>query len=275
MFRKTLSWLTKTASLFFFILVIIIGILSYSGQSLTNSNGAPPGYTGSPTDGNNCSACHAHMDSIIDNVNWISTDIPPQGYYHSGVYNITVNIPEPGTKGFEASIQDVYGNLSGGMMAGANTQIVGSGKYITQSTPGLSNPQTWSFQWFPGSGNVNLYAAYTVDTNSTYIQTLMIEEEPCFHCHPGIPSFYYDSTRFYSSFSDNTVRIFFNTFTNDNNNLFLYSANGELLKHLKNIIQQKGQNYFDINVEDMNNGIYFIVLDCGNFKATSKIFISK
>lgn len=263
-----------------FVSLIIIGICIlirdfHVKQSLSNSTGAPPGYTNSPSDGANCSACHPHIDSVIGNVNWISTDIPPQGYYHSGLYNITVTIPEPGLKGFEISVQDAFGNQSGSMTTGINTQIVGSGKYITHSTPGNSNPQTWSFQWFPGYGNLTLYGAFTVDANSTYIQTLTLTEEPCINCHPGIPDPDFNSTSFYSFLIGNAVRIFMNTSANKNMQLSMYSANGDLIKTYKNVFPASGPNYFDIETGTLNDGIYFIVLSSDAFTKTLKILISK
>jgi hypothetical protein len=263
-----------------FISLLILGICLlikdfHTKLGISNSTGAPPGYSGSPADGYNCSVCHAHMDSVVDTVNWISTDIPPQGYYHSGFYNITLNIPEQGFKGFEISVQDAFGNQSGSLIAGGNTQIVGSGKYITHTAPGISNPQTWSFQWFPGNGNVTIYGAFTVDTNKTYIQAITVEEEPCTHCHSGIDSFYYDSKKFYSFFTGTAVRVFRNSYSDENINLFIYSINGELIKSSENIFPQKGMNYFDIDTGNINDGIYIIVLRCDDFTSSFKIFISK
>jgi hypothetical protein len=266
--------------IFFCILILVLFVFIcdyYSSQSFSNSTGAPEGYTGSPFDIGNCAACHPHTDSLIDTVNWMTTDVPVYGYNHTMFYNFTVTIPQAGLKGFEASVQDFSGYQMGYMMAGTNTQIIGSGKYITHTAPSSSNPQTWSFQWTPsmaGYGGANIYGAFTTDSNETYIQEIPLIEEPCEHCHDDVPSFYLDNTRFYSFCTGDAVRVFWNSWFECHINIFLFSANGTLILSKKNISQHAGLNFYDLNSSNISTGVYIILLNNGDSSLSSKIFIS-
>jgi hypothetical protein len=278
MYKKTFSWLTKTTSLFFFILAVIIGIILFSDQSLTNSTGAPPGYTGSPTDGNDCSACHPHSNGMPDTVSWISTDVPPYGFDHTMMYNFTVNIPDTGIKGFEITVEDQSGNQMGYFSSGTNSQIVGTGKYITHVSPDTNNPGTWIFQWYPGSpgyGNAKVYGAFTVDSNEVYRQEMTLTEEPCTFCHDGIPSFYNSNLQLNSYCSGGNLHVFWNAWFDAKAEITLYSLNGERIFNTANISQHAGMNYYNFSSGEINRGIYFIVLSLGDSAISTKVFISK
>ena len=106
-------------------------------------SGAPAGYTGSPGDGKNCTQCHNGSASNV--ADWITSDIPPEGYTPGTNYSITVTVTGSGWKGFEVSPQNVPGDLLGTLTAGANNHLTGSGKYVTQNARSNANPATWSF----------------------------------------------------------------------------------------------------------------------------------
>ena len=140
-------------------------------------SGAPAGYTGSPGDGKNCTQCHNGSASNV--ADWITSDIPPEGYTPGTNYSITVTVTGSGWKGFEVSPQNVPGDLLGTLTAGANNHLTGSGKYVTQNARSNANPATWSFTWTApaaGTGPVTFYGAFCVSEPVTKLCTLDVNE---------------------------------------------------------------------------------------------------
>jgi hypothetical protein len=129
------------------------GILLIS-QSLMimKKDGAAPGYTGSPGDSlKNCTACHGGVAVTVED--WITSDIPADGYVPGMTYTITATNKEFGATrfGFEISPQDTIGNLMGSMAITDNvrTKLVGGTKYITYTENGVEGVDSlsWSFKW--------------------------------------------------------------------------------------------------------------------------------
>jgi hypothetical protein len=144
------------------------------------STGAPEGYTGSPWDGADCSACHIHMGTPVNVNGIIDSNVGPEGYVPGNSYVITVTVPGIGIKGFEASPQKNTGELLGTMVPGNNAHLVGSGTYITHDAALSDTISTWTFTWIaPNSnaGDVNFYCAATVGQNDVRLQKMTIHQK--------------------------------------------------------------------------------------------------
>jgi hypothetical protein len=151
--------------------------LNFGNRNLKYPNGSPPGYTGSPGDGQNCVACHNGSATTVSN--WITSNVPAAGYSPGTTYTISVTITGSGSKGFEVSPQNLSGTLLGTLTAGAGSKLVGNGKYVTQSSPKNTNPAVWTFSWtapIAGTGSVIMYGAFTVNEPVTKLSTLEIPE---------------------------------------------------------------------------------------------------
>jgi hypothetical protein len=159
-----------------FSIFICVGIALWPDtHAHSNTGAAPVGYTGSPFEfsGRTCgtgSGCHGGGSTLQNN--WITTDIPACGYTPGQTYTINVFVTSPGrTKfGFSLSPQFDGGATAGTLIAGSQTQLQSSGRYITHTSAGTAqssaNSRTWTFQWTaPASGTVNFYAAMNA-TNS-------------------------------------------------------------------------------------------------------------
>jgi len=157
---------------------IVILLSAFSGNIAHYPNGAPAGYTGSPGDGQNCTACHNGTASTVQN--WITSDVDPTGYLPGQTYTITVTVTGAGNKGFEVSPQDQSGNFLGTIMMGSGCEFAGGNpNYITHSSASNSNPKIWTFQWVApdaGSGPVTMYGAFALNTNTTKLSTLVLQE---------------------------------------------------------------------------------------------------
>lgn len=139
--------------------------------------GSPAGYTGSPGDGHDCTACHGGSTSFEPG--WITSDIPAEGYTPGITYNLTVTVSGSGDKGFQVSPQDLSGNQLGILVAGTGTHLNGGTKYVNQNSKSTANPAIWNFQWIApdaGTGEVTFYGAFTVNKPVTKTSTLIVQE---------------------------------------------------------------------------------------------------
>lgn len=142
--------------------------------------GAPAGVTGSPGDGADCSSCHG--TAATTTAGWITSNIPAEGYTPGQTYQITAtnNMAGSGKYGFEVSPQNSSGTLLGTLTAGTNSKLVGSGKYVTQSSSS-NTLKIWTFSWTAptaGTGNVTFYGAFARNYSGlTTLSTLMVTEQ--------------------------------------------------------------------------------------------------
>ena len=159
------------------ILGLYFMITAYGGDPNADyPGGAPSGYTGSPFDGKNCTNCHGGSASTVAGM--ITSNIPAAGYTPGASYTITVTVSGSGNKGFEVSPQNAAGTLLGTLTAGSGNKLVGSGKYVTQSSS-LTGTATWSFGWTApaaGTGSVTFYGAFTASKPVTKLSTLVVSE---------------------------------------------------------------------------------------------------
>lgn len=144
--------------------------LPFSFEASSDSNGAPVARAGAPLDagGANCTSCHAGTATTVPGL--ITSNIPASGYVPGATYTITASISVTGINkyGFEISPQSTGSNALKGTITLTNTletQLKGSGKYITHKTAGTSGTggKTWSFNWTApaaGSGTVTFYGAF-------------------------------------------------------------------------------------------------------------------
>jgi len=173
----------KKTLLFLSIPLLLAGLMlftSFGGDENSDyPSGSPAGYTGSPFDGQDCHNCHGGTTAFIDD--WITSDIPPEGYTPGYSYTITVTVTGSGDKGFEVSPQNINGDLLGVLTAGPGNKLVGSGKYVTQTAKSSSDPKIWNFGWTappPGTGEVTFYGAFTLNKPVTKTSTLIVQENP-------------------------------------------------------------------------------------------------
>lgn len=148
------------------LLLSIVGaifLMSFGASELFYPTGAPPGHTGSPGDGANCTVCHG--GTATNSAGWIASNIPPGGYVPGQTYQITATntlTGSTGKYGFQVSPQNTAGTLMGTLIAGSNNQLVGSGKYVTHTLANFTD-NSWTFSWVApvaGSGTVTFYGAF-------------------------------------------------------------------------------------------------------------------
>jgi len=134
-----------------------------------NSSGSPGGKTGSIGDnGTTCTQCHNGSATTV--ANWITTNIPFQGYTAGQTYTITATGTHAGVVkfGFELTVEDSQGNKVGTLMLTepARTKFTNSSQAVTHTAAGnvpIGNSNTWTMNWVAPSGvdgSIGIYAAF-------------------------------------------------------------------------------------------------------------------
>ncbi len=148
----------KNKYLFIFLLPLF-ALLGYSGGALN-------GYTGSPGDGNNCTACHS-FSGTAPTPTITLTGFPSNTYQPGQTYNLHLEVTgvnNPKT-GFQLTIENSSNAKMGGLTpVDSNTQSGQGGNYITHTSSGNTS-HAWDFQWTAPSnaqGNLGVYFAVNI-----------------------------------------------------------------------------------------------------------------
>ncbi len=132
------------------------------------SSGSPGGKTGSSGDnGITCTQCHS--GTAIAEANWITSNIPADGYTAGETYTITVTGTHNGVvkMGFELTAENSFGSKKGTwtITDAARTQLANSNTAVTHTSGGTApngNTNTWNMDWTApeaGTGNVKFNTA--------------------------------------------------------------------------------------------------------------------
>ncbi|MFN7013378.1 MAG: choice-of-anchor V domain-containing protein [Bacteroidia bacterium] len=260
------------------VLVCTLILNLYNNTLHSNGGGAPAGKTGSPGDNSDCTSCHITSGTPVNGAILITSNVPTGGYISGNTYQITVRAAHATFNkfGFQASPQSASGTLLGTLATTNNTetQLVGSGKYITHksagtagtSIPSVGNFKEWSFNWTApsaGTGNVTFYAAAILANannqnsgDSLVKGTLVINESAT----NGIQSINATNKTF---IYPNPAYNFLNINAFENVDIMLFNMGGKM------IFQQNinaGLNNIDIS--NLPSGIYFVKV---HGKSTSEI----
>jgi hypothetical protein len=149
---------------FLFILIVPVILILMS-----NSNGSVGGKTGSVGDnGTTCTQCHSGTANPVNN--WITTDIPPEGYTPGNTYTIIATGTHPGVVkfGFELTVENNQGAKVGTLQLAepARTKFTNSNHAVTHTAAGnvpAGNTNSWTMNWVAPSGvlgNIGIYAAF-------------------------------------------------------------------------------------------------------------------
>jgi hypothetical protein len=113
--------------------------------------GSPGGKTGSPLDNANCTQCHAGETNPIDN--WITSDIPAEGFTPGETYVITLNaMDQIAVKfGFELTAEDSESKVGTfTLLDTERTQLKNTTNSVTHTADGIDpigHEIEWSFEW--------------------------------------------------------------------------------------------------------------------------------
>lgn len=160
----------------FFLLISIF--LFLTPNIFSKLNGSPGAKTGSPMDGNNCTACHNGIVNSGSGLLSVATNIPVQGYTAGQTYAITVQISHPNFSRFGFEITCEEGNFGSakigtfGITDATTTKFVNNNNAITHTQGGIfgTGSKTWSMNWTapftsPSGGIVFYVSAMAANAN--------------------------------------------------------------------------------------------------------------
>lgn len=235
-------------------LPIVIVFMGYS-------SGSPGGRTGSPGDnGNNCTACHSGTPQNASD--WISTDIPGNGYVGGETYMVSATGTHTGVSrfGFELTAEDQNGNKVGTIQVTNSTenQLANNGKSITHTSQGITpsgDSKTWDFEWTAPEdvpGDITFYAAFNAANGNggTSGDVIYLTSSTYGPDVTGIADVA-NANRFYPNPSTGLVN--FETQNEAVGNVNIFNQAGQLVEQLK-MNNQFGQ----LDLSKQAKGIYFV-----------------
>jgi len=144
-------------------------LIAGSTLLMANRGGTPGGRTGSSTDGSSCATnggCHGNAASTSTHQDFITSDIPVEGYEIGKTYSITVSPNKQGVSvwGFEMMAEGADGEATGTFTSNTEVNALNNGKRATHKFASSSNAdgQTWTVEWTAPSttaGEVSFFAA--------------------------------------------------------------------------------------------------------------------
>jgi len=274
----------KTIYTFLFGLAAIVMFESFDFKSLgKQQDGSNPGFTGSPGDSlKNCTVCHG--GNAVTLPNWITSDVPAEGFEPGETYTIRArNISIGHTRfGFSVSPQAIDGKQLGTLIVTdpARTQLNGNGKYITYKTQGVfgTDSAVWMFNWVAPTdvNEVTFYGAFnsnheghkggdltTLSTLKLYKKGFTSIKENGFGLNLNV----------FPNPSQDVLNISLKAASSENVNLAIYNIKGEQVwlgsnRNATNL-QEK------IELTNWPQGIYFLQVQQGNNKLIEKLVITQ
>ena len=236
--------------------------------------GSPGGYSGSPLDGQNCTACHTTFDA--DTADWITTNIPEEGYTAGETYTITVNGMGDGvTKmGFEVTAETDFGKAGTWEITDSdNTQLVNADKNVTHTAAGTAvsdGEGSWSVDWVaPEGGNpiVKFYAAVNItndggtnDDDQIVLAMLEVEEV---------------TTSIGQDILESTVQVYPNPASEYVNVATPRDSEVEVINFLGQVmLRQAVSGNARLDVSDYDQGIYFVRISHQGESLTKRIIVN-
>ena len=252
--------------------------------SATNKFGGSPGAkTGSPGDNNdNCTFCHSDND-IINNNNLISSDIPANGYVPGETYMLIIKASHTGSKriGFEITaennISDKIGTFA--LINDELTKFTNDSTAVTHTFKGTvaNDSVSWQLNWQapePGSGDVTFYIAVNASNSDqsssgdqVYLSNYHVIEEGT--TGEKQISFVEDKIRVYPNPVKNKINISVIE-PSVINNITLLNIFGKKVRSFK--FDRNVKSIIQIELDKINVGIYFIVLEIDNQIIVRKIY---
>ena len=246
---------------FFSAFLLIIISAFFVSSSMYYSPGSPGGYTGSPIDAKNCTLCHGGSATSADN--YITTDIPAEGYTPGQTYSITVSYTGTGDKGFELTSETDASKI-GQFIAGTGTKLVNSNNAITQTSVVETTQADWNFTWTApeqGTGDLTFYSALTVNMGSTKLCSISVSENPVSEITVSENVF-----RIYPNPAQNIISVVTSTY--ERKTIKIFDEAGKLCLS-KNIYKKA-----EIDITNLSCGIYTVIVSNKNEIKTKK-FIKK
>lgn len=136
------------------------------GWVSSSSSSPPAGYTGSPLDGQNCTACH--LGSPVSNSASLSLSGLPAQWVPATPYALTLTLGAGTRYGFEFTAEN-GGGKRGTFAAGPNSTVLDGGQRYLGHSGANTSVNSWTFTWTApasGAGSISFYLVGNAANNS-------------------------------------------------------------------------------------------------------------
>lgn len=238
------------------------------------TSGPSEGYTGSPLDGNDCTACHSPGPATIVE-DWITTTIPVEGYLPGETYTVTLTtLGESADKwGFQITSETDAAKTGTWVITDADrTKAVGAAvTHTSGGTVPTGSPNIWTIDWTApasGTGTVTFYAAVNKTNNDGSNQGDQIyrtwRAEP--ESSIGIAELESGTV---GNIYPNPAKEMISIDLPLNAEVSLYSSTGQL------VLQRTSQSTtYQANISNLEKGMYFLMINVDG-KYASRSFVKK
>lgn len=255
--------------------LLLVLIVPFTLVFFSFPSGSPGGKTGSPGDGGaTCHDCHTSFD-VITASNWITSNIPPEGYTLGTTYMITATGSHEGVVnfGFELTAEDNTGNKVGMLTLTdeTRTQLTNNDQAVTHTANGIEPSgdfNTWSFNWTAPEtegGDITFYAAFNAgngaDGNSgdqIYTSTMSVSQSAV-----GIGN---DLLAAKVQVYPNPAANFVNLDIPEGSDIRLIDMLGHKVLDIKNTSASER-----VNISQLQQGVYFVQVLNGGGSATVRL----
>lgn len=265
-----------------YVLISGIGMLTILTSNIDFSSGSPGAKTGSPADGATCTQCHAGTANPVEG--WITSDIPATGYMPGETYTITATGSHEAVVkfGFEVTAEDNNDAKTGTFIVtnAAENILTNNDAAITHQSDG-TNPtgdmRIWTFDWTApteSTGDITFYGAFnaTNGDGGTSGDVVYTSNYTVMEHQVGINEFGNEEIAvsiFPNPFTD-YIRVSLKDAKKQVSGIQLFNQAGSLVKQAS---VSSNSNEWQLDVNDLNTGLYFVVLETADNEKVSKSII--
>ncbi len=265
-----------------YVLLSSVGFLVLLTSNMDFSGGSPGGKTGSPADGATCTQCHAGTASPVEG--WISSDIPATGYMPGETYTITATGTHSGVNkfGFEVTAEDNSDVKTGTFVItnSAENKFTNDDNAVTHQPEGTTpsgDTKTWTFDWTApaeSTGDVTFYGAFNAANGNgantgdvIYTSNFTVMEHAVGVNEIGQHEF--EVSLYPNPFTD-YIWISMTDEKKQISSIQLINQAGSIVKNITTLTNSKE---LKIEANDLNAGLYFVVLETSDNESVSKSII--
>ena len=265
-----------------YVLISGIGMLAVLTSNMDYSGGSPGGKTGSPTDGATCTACHSGTPNAVEG--WITSDIPATGYMPGETYSITATGSHEGVVkfGFEVTAEDNSDAKTGtfAITNATENKLTNGNSAVTHQAAG-TNPsedmRTWTFDWTApaeSTGDITFYGAFNATNGNggtsgdvVYTSNYSVMEHAVGVNQIGQEDL--EVSLYPNPFTD-YIRVSMKDDKKQVSSIQLFNQAGSMVKQIS---VASSSNEWRLDANDLNAGMYFVVLETTDNTKVSKSII--
>lgn len=265
-----------------YVLMSGIGMIVLLTSNLDNSGGSPGGKTGSPADGATCTQCHSGTANAVEG--WITSDIPATGYMPGETYTITATGSHEGVDkfGFEVTAEDNTDEKTGTfMITNADENKLTNDNSAVTHQPGGTTPsgdmRTWTFDWTApaeSTGDITFYGAFnaTNGNGGTSGDVVYTSDYTVMEHAVGVNEIGQENIEvslYPNPFTD-YIRVSMKDDKKQVSSIQLFNQAGSMVRQ---ITVSSNSNEWRLNANDLNAGMYFVVIETTDNTKVSKSII--